>query len=71
VVGNGDEKLIIHQKDPASKTGWKDVPYMAGDVGPGKPGAQLTLREALAQLAARGDVGAGGLVELDADGQLK
>jgi len=71
VVGNGDEKLIVHQKDPASKTGWKDVPYMAGDVGPSKSASQLTLREALVQLAARGDVGTGGLVELDADGQLK
>jgi predicted Zn-dependent peptidase len=28
-----------------------------------------SLREALAQLAARGDVGAGGLVELDTDGR--
>jgi predicted Zn-dependent peptidase len=31
-------------------------------------GARPTLREALADLAARGDVGDGGLVELDADG---
>ena len=34
-----------------------------------KDGKQLTLREALADLAARGDVGAGGLVELDRDGK--
>jgi hypothetical protein len=33
-----------------------------------KDGKQLTLREALADLAARGDVGSGGLVELDVDG---
>ena len=36
-----------------------------------KDGKQLTLREALAELAARGDVGAGGLVELDADAKVK
>lgn len=71
VVGNGDEKLIVHQKDEAPSTGWKDVPYMAGDVASGKPAAQLTLREALVQLAAHGDLGAGGLVELDADGHVK
>jgi predicted Zn-dependent peptidase len=71
VVGNGDEKVIVHQRDAASKTGWKDVPYIAGDVGPGKPGQQLTLREALSALATRGDVGTGGLIELDADGQMK
>jgi hypothetical protein len=34
-------------------------------------GRQLTLREALADLAARGDVGSGGLVELDGDGRPK
>jgi hypothetical protein len=34
-----------------------------------KDGKQLTLRESLADLAARGDVGKGGLVELDADGR--
>jgi len=65
VVGNGDEKMIVHVQDDkaASKDGWKDVPYM-------KDGHQVTLREALTDLAARGDVGAGGLVELDADGRL-
>ena len=40
----------------------KDVPLV-------KDGKQLTLREALADLAARGDVGAGGLIELDTDGR--
>jgi zinc protease len=65
VVGNGEEKLIVHVPDdkPGSKGGWKDVPYI-------KNGNQLTLREALVDLAARGDVGTGGLVELDADGRI-
>jgi hypothetical protein len=36
-----------------------------------KDGRQVTLREALAELATRGDVGTGGLVELDADGRSK
>jgi predicted Zn-dependent peptidase len=54
VVGDGDAKVVVHE-------GKKDVPYM-------KDGKQLTLREALADLAARGDVGQGGLVELDTDG---
>jgi len=71
VVGNGDEKLIAHVPDdapsagaPGSAKGWKDVPYL-------KDGHQVTLREALADLAARGDVGSGGLVVLDADGRVK
>jgi len=79
VVGNGDEKLIVHVQDdkseaaapsgrasgsPPAKVGWKDVPYL-------KDGHQLTLREALVDLAMRGDVGTGGLVELDADGRVK
>jgi hypothetical protein len=34
-----------------------------------KDGTQLTLREALSDLAQRGDVGPGGLVELDTDGR--
>ena len=37
------------------------------DVAEGAPGERPTLRDALAELAARGDVGGGGLVELDAD----
>ena len=64
VVGDGDAKVIVHveQKDPATgKSAWKDVPYE-------KDGKQLTLREALTEIATRGDVGQGGLVELDTDG---
>ena len=66
VVGNGDDKMIVHVSDDGkpAKSGSKDVPYL-------KDGHQVTLREALADLAARGDVGAGGLVELDADGRVK
>lgn len=55
VVGDGDAKVVVRE-------GSKDVPLMKGDK-------QLTLREALADLAARGDVGPGGLVELDTDGK--
>jgi len=36
-----------------------------------RDGKQLTLREALVDLAARGDVGGGGLIELDVDGAVK
>ena len=35
-----------------------------------KNGAQVTLREALIDLAAKGDVGVGGFVELDVDGRV-
>jgi len=59
VVGNGDEPVIARVADAA---GVRDLPY-APD------GVQLTLRDALATLAARGDVGDGGLVELDTDGR--
>lgn len=55
VVGDGDAKLIV--RDASGK----DVPYV-------KDGKQLTLREALADLAASGTVGKGALVELDTDG---
>jgi zinc protease len=55
IVGDGDAKVVV-------RDGKKDVPYM-------KDGKQLTLREALADLATRGDVGQGGLVELDTDGK--
>jgi zinc protease len=61
VVGNGEEKVIVHVSD--DKAGSKDVPYL-------KNGNPQTLREALVDLAARGDVGTGGLVELDADGRI-
>lgn len=57
VVGDGNAKVIV--RNPDTK---KDEPYK-------KDGKELTLREALVDLAARGDVGAGGFVELDADGK--
>jgi predicted Zn-dependent peptidase len=56
VVGDGDAKVVVRSGD-------KDVPYE-------KDGQQLTLRQALADLAARGEVGKGGLVELDPDGRV-
>src|SRR5262249_24681123 len=55
IVGDGDAKMIVHQDG-------KDVPFMKGDK-------QVTLREALTDLAASGTIGKGGLVELDADGR--
>jgi zinc protease len=55
VVGDGNAKVIVRGDDK------KDVPYV-------KDGKEMTLREALVDLAGRGDVGAGGFVELDADG---
>jgi predicted Zn-dependent peptidase len=71
VVGDGDAKMIVRGSATVidEKTGEKavvpkDLPYE-------KNGTQLTLREALVDLAARGDVGAGGLVELDTDGHPK
>jgi len=65
IVGNGDEKMIIDNPNAPKGALPKDrkVPYE-------KNGKQLTLREALQDLAARGDVGAGGLVELDVDGHV-
>jgi hypothetical protein len=54
VVGDAEAKVIVRDEHGT------DVPLM-------KDGAQLTLRQALADLATRGDVGAGGLVMLDAD----
>jgi predicted Zn-dependent peptidase len=68
VVGNGDDKMIVRARDKDDKRArvrdGKDVPYL-------KDGRQLTLREALVDLAARGDVGTGGLVELDADARVQ
>jgi zinc protease len=66
VVGNGAEKVIMraHDDKPGAKSSGSDVPYT-------RDGAQLTLREALAELARRGDVGGGGLIELDTDGRVK
>jgi predicted Zn-dependent peptidase len=63
VVGDGDQKMIVD--DPAKAGGLpkdRKVPYE-------KAGKQLTLREALQDLAKTGNVGAGGLVELDVDGK--
>jgi zinc protease len=64
VVGNGDEKMIIDNPNAPKGALPKDrkAPYEKG-------GKQITLREALQELASRGDVGAGGLVELDVDGK--
>jgi hypothetical protein len=39
------------------------VPYL-------KDGTQVTLRQALKDLATKGDVGTGGFVELDVDGHV-
>jgi zinc protease len=65
VVGNGDEKMIVDNPNAPKGALPKDrkLPYE-------KAGKQLTLREALQELAARGDVGAGGLIELDVDGSV-
>ncbi len=57
VVGDADAKMIV--RDASGK----DVPYT-------KNGQQLTLRQALTDLAERGDVGGGGLVMLDTDAQI-
>lgn len=63
VVGDGDAKMVRHnpnaEKNAPAST--KDLPYE-------KDGKQVTLREALIEMAKQGDVGAGGFVELDADG---
>ena len=60
VVGDGNAPMIVHVPD--AKPGEpKDQPYL-------KDGKPLTLRQALTDLATRGDVGAGALVELDTDG---
>ncbi|MEO7734000.1 MAG: pitrilysin family protein [Kofleriaceae bacterium] len=56
VVGDGAQPMILRDGD-------HDVPYM-------NHGAPVGLRDALAELAARGDVGPGALVELDADGRV-
>ncbi len=60
VVGDGNAKMIVD--DPSQPKDKRRVPYM-------KNGSQLTLREALVDLAANGNVGRGGLVELDVDGR--
>ena len=64
VVGDGNAKMIVHnpKAQPSDPENVRRLPYE-------KDGRQLTLREALEDLAKRGDVGAGGLVELDVDGR--
>ncbi|HET9992735.1 MAG TPA: insulinase family protein, partial [Kofleriaceae bacterium] len=59
VVGDGDAKMIVD--DPSQPKDKRRVPFL-------KDGVQVTLRQALIDLAAKGDVGAGGFVELDVDG---
>jgi hypothetical protein len=54
VVGDGDATMIVREDG-------KDVPLLVD----GKP---VTLRDALAKLAADGTLGKGGLVMLDTDG---
>ena len=56
VVGDADAKMI-------TRSDGKDVPLTRG-------GQQLTLRQALAELATRGELGGGGLVTLDADARV-
>ena len=56
VVGDGNAPMIVRQ-------GTADVPFVD------ETGKQLTLREALARLAADGTFGKGGLLVLDADGR--
>jgi zinc protease len=63
VVGNGAAPVRIPLEDTADRANReRDKPYT-------NHGTQLALRDALADHAARGDVGRGGLVELDADGR--
>ncbi len=57
IVGDGNAEMKV-------RVDGKDVPYL-------KDGKPMTLRAALTDLATRGDVGTGGLVELDADGRPK
>jgi zinc protease len=64
VVGNGDEKMIINNPNAPKGALPKDRKLPLE-----KDGKQVTLREALQELASKGDVGAGGLVELDVDGR--
>ena len=61
VVGDGDAKMIVD--DPTQPKDKRRVPFL-------KDGAQVTLRQALKDLAAKGDVGSGGFVELDVDGHV-
>ncbi|HEY5945033.1 MAG TPA: pitrilysin family protein [Kofleriaceae bacterium] len=62
VVGNGDEKMIVDKGPKGAPPKERKAPYE-------KDGKQVTLREALQELAKTGNVGPGGLVELDVDGK--
>ena len=64
VVGDGDAPMIVH--NPAAK---KDDPPTVRRTPLVKDGKPVTLREALQDLAKRGDVGAGAFVEIDVDGK--
>jgi len=61
VVGDGDAKMIVDDATQAKDK--RRQPFM-------RDGAQLKLRQALKDLAAGGDVGPGGFVELDVDGHV-
>ncbi len=63
VVGNGDEKMIVDKGPKGAPPKDRKAPLEAD-------GKQITLREALVLLAKQNHLGAGGLVELDVDGQL-
>jgi zinc protease len=65
VVGDGNAPMIVHNPDAK-----KDDPPEVRRKKYIKDGKEMTLRDALVDLAKRGDVGQGGLVELDADGEL-
>jgi hypothetical protein len=67
VVGDGDAKMIA--RTPAGKDATGKA-VQATDAPLTKDGKQLMLREALADLATRGVLGPGGLVELDTDGNV-
>jgi hypothetical protein len=67
IVGNGAEPVRAPRPLPLEDAADRPNAVDRTDPPYTKDGKQLTLREALADLAARGDVGRGGLVELDAD----
>jgi predicted Zn-dependent peptidase len=64
IVGNGDEKMIVDDPNAPKGALPKDrkKPYEVN-------GKQVTLREALQDIAQKGTVGTGGFVELDVDGR--
>ena len=64
VVGNGDEKMIVDNPNAPKGALPKDRKLPLE-----KAGKQVTLREALQDVAQKGDVGGGGFVELDVDGR--